>query len=247
MFCRCSFDWLGFPPCWRAYFLLLRQKKVAKEKATPGAAPCGFLPLLGRPGGLLNSPSAQTTQAEGPRHSCVAQRLPRGPQKRPRSTVTREKADFHGQPGKKPKNEIHRLSVDALPGPLRGAEQRRKAGGLRRGLFEGQSPEFRSRPAFRVAQGTGAAGTDPGSPFLCLLSFGEAKESKTPHKGGTPCQLHRNANSRKSLEIRPAARSSPADYHPARYPPPSVRHEYGPTQQNSSPSWPPPGQQSSAQ
>ena len=74
------------------------------------------------------------------------------------------------------------------PGPLRGAEQRRKAGGSRRGLFEGRSPEFRSRPAFRVAQGTGAAGTDPGSPFLCLLSFGEAKESETPRKGGTPSQ-----------------------------------------------------------
>ena len=77
---------------------------------------------------------------------------------------------------------------DGLPGPLEGAEQRRKAGGLRRGLFEGRSPEFRSRPAFRVAQGTGVAGTDPGSPFLCLLSFGEAKESETPLKGGTPSQ-----------------------------------------------------------
>jgi len=39
-------------------------------------------------------------------------------------------------------------------------------------------------PAFRVAQGNRVAGTDPGSPFLCLLSFGEAKESETPRKGG---------------------------------------------------------------
>ena len=75
------------------------------------------------------------------------------------------------------------------PGPLRGAEQRRNAGGLRRGLFEGRSPEFRSRPAFRVAQGTGAAGTDPGSPSFCLLFLGEARKSKTPRKGGTPSQL----------------------------------------------------------
>ena len=43
------FNWHGVPPCWRAYFLLLRQKKVAKEKATPGSAPFGFLPLLGGP------------------------------------------------------------------------------------------------------------------------------------------------------------------------------------------------------
>ena len=65
----------------RAYFLLLRQKKVAKEKATPRAAPCGSLALLGVPGGWLNSPAAQTTPAEGPRPTCVAQRLPWGPQK----------------------------------------------------------------------------------------------------------------------------------------------------------------------
>ena len=195
---RAPFNRLGVPPCWRAYFLLLRQKKVAKEKATPGAAPFGFLPLLGRPGGLLNSPAAQTTQAEGPRPACVAQRLPRGPQRRPRSSVLPQKPGFHGQPEKTAKNEICHSGTQAQarivsPGPLRGAEQRRKAGGLRRGLFEGQSPEFRSRPAFRVAQGTGAAGTDPGSPFLCLLSFGEAKESKPPRKGGTPCQSNKNS------------------------------------------------------
>ena len=97
-----------------------------------------------------------------------------------------QKWHCYGQPEKKPKNEIPSLTTDALPGPLGGAEQRRRAGGLRRGLSEGRSPEFRSRPALRVAQGTGVAGTDPGSPFLCLLSFGEAKESKTPRKGGTP-------------------------------------------------------------
>ncbi len=185
-------DWVsanehGVPPCWRAYFLLLRQKKVAKEKATPGAAPFGFLALLGTPGGWLNSPAAQTTPADCPRHSCVAQRLPRGPEKRPFSTVKAKKRGSHGQPKKTAKNEIHSSSVDALPGPLRGAEQRR---GWR---IKGEDclrakPEFRSPRQLRVAQGTGVAGTDPGSPFLCSLSFGEAKESKTPRKGGTPFQ-----------------------------------------------------------
>ena len=183
-----SFGGHGFPPCWRAYFLLLRQKKVAKEKATPGAAPCGSLPLLGRPGGLLNSPAAQTTQADSPRPACVAQRLPRGPQRRPRSTVVPQKAGFHGQPEKKPKNEILCLIVDALPGPLGGAEQRRVERKKGEDCLRAK-PEFRSPRSNRVAQGTGAAGTDPGSPFLCLLSFGEAKESKPPRKGGTPSQL----------------------------------------------------------
>ena len=41
-----------------------------------------------------------------------------------------------------------------FPPPSCSAEQRRRAGGSRRGLFEGQSPEFRSRPACRVAQGS---------------------------------------------------------------------------------------------
>ena len=195
---RAPFNWLGVPPCWRAYFFLLRQEKVAKKKATPGAAPFGFLALLGRPGGLLNSPAAQTTQAEGPRPACVAQRLPRGPQKRPRSSVLPQKTDFHGKPEKTAKNEIWYSGTQAQarivsPGPLRGAEQRRKAGGSRRGLSVGHSPEFRSRPAFRVAQGTGAAGTDLGSPSFCLLFLGEARKSKTPLKGGTPSQSNKNS------------------------------------------------------
>ncbi|RIX46318.1 MAG: hypothetical protein D3M94_11395 [Rhodocyclales bacterium GT-UBC] len=72
---------------------------------------------------------------------------------------------------------------EASPGPLRGAEQRRSAGGSRRALFEGRSPELRSRPAFRVAQGTRQRrAPTQGSPFLCLLSFGEAKESNVALK-----------------------------------------------------------------
>jgi len=98
---------------------------------------------------------------------------------------------FCGQQLEKAKNRFHKFSRDALLAPLRGAEQRRSAWGLRRALFEGQSPELRSRPVFRVAQGTRAAGTDPGSPFLCLLSFGKAKESKTPLKGGTHLKTKR--------------------------------------------------------
>ncbi|MFZ2973899.1 MAG: hypothetical protein WA049_14790, partial [Ferribacterium limneticum] len=46
----------------------------------------------------------------------------------------------------------------------------------------------------RVAQGTGAAGTDPGSPSFCLLFLGEARKSETPRKGGTPSQLRRQSD-----------------------------------------------------
>jgi len=183
---------LGVPPCWRAYFLLLRQKKVAKEKATPGAAPCGFLALLGEPGGL-------------PKLACGSNKASRQPPVRLRcsapSTGTRKASTgnhrslnghCYGQPGKKAKNEIHRSLADALPGPLEGAEQRRGWREKGEDCLRAQ-PEFRSPRQSRVAQGTGAAGTDPGSPFLCLLSFGEAKESETPLKGGTPSQFKRPA------------------------------------------------------
>ena len=178
---------LGVPPCGRAYFLLLRQKKVAKEKATPRSAP-------GKPGPLRysagraacqNSPAAQTRQAESPRPACVAQRLPRGPEKRPPSSVLSQKAGFHGRPGKKPKIEIDRLIADALPGPLRGAEQRRAWRIKGEDCLRAQ-PEFRSPRQSRVVQGTGAAGTDPGSPSFCLLFLGEARKSETPRKGGNP-------------------------------------------------------------
>jgi len=74
------------------------------------------------------------------------------------------------------------------PGPLRGAEQRR---GWR---IKGEDclrakPEFRSPRQSRVAQGTGAAGTDPGSPSFCLLFLGEARRKYARQQGGTPSQL----------------------------------------------------------
>ena len=179
----------GVPPCGRAYFLLLRQKKVAKEKATPGAAPVGFLALLDRPGGLLNSPAAQTTQADYPRPACVAQRLPWGP-KNVSAPLIAPKNILPRSTRKKSQKIGNTSATDGFPGPLRGAEQRR---GWR---IKGEDclrakPEFRSPRQYRVAQGTPEGGTDPGSPFLCLLSFGEAKESKTPRKGGTPSKSNK--------------------------------------------------------
>ena len=82
-----------------------------------------------------------------------------------------------------------------LPGPLGGAEQRRNAGGSRRALFEARSPELRSRPAFRVAQGTRAAGTDPGVVFSLATFFLPSKrkyarasgaETNSSEKSPTP-------------------------------------------------------------
>ena len=63
---------------------MLRQEKVAKKKATPGCAVgyANFPALLEGPGGLRNSPAAQTTQADFPRPFSVARRFTRGPERR---------------------------------------------------------------------------------------------------------------------------------------------------------------------
>ena len=47
-----------------------------------------------------------------------------------------------------------------------------------RGLSEARRAEFRSAREDRVAQGTGEAGADAGSPSFCLLFLGEARKSK---------------------------------------------------------------------
>ena len=176
-----------------SHFLLLRQKKVSKEKATPGSAPgCArSLALLGRPGGWLNSPSAQTTPAEGPRPACVAQRLSRGPQKRPGSTDGTLFWAFLVVD-----RNIQNKQQVLTPGRFSGPHVQRRATELAaekgRGLSEPRSGEFRSPRRQRVAQGSRQRRPrNLGSPFSCasnslwLLSFGEAKES-TPASKAEP-------------------------------------------------------------
>jgi len=177
---------LGVPPCWRAYFLLLRQKKVAKKKATPGCAVgCADFPALLEAGGGCGTRAAPSNS---PRPFSagfsVARRFTRGPKGSARPTTGRF-FDCCGRPRKKAKNEIFTSNPDAFPGPLSGAEQRRRAGGFRLALSEPQA-SLANRPACRVAQGTGRSpAPNQGSPFLCLLSFGEAKESETPARRKT--------------------------------------------------------------
>jgi hypothetical protein len=75
------------------------------------------------------------------------------------------------------------LNPDAFRVPLRGAEQRRLAGGSRLALFEPQA-SLASRPACRVAQGTGEAGADPGVAFfLATFSWRSKKKYARPQGG----------------------------------------------------------------
>jgi len=175
----------GSAPDARAYFLLLRQKKVAKEKATPlspprlrrGALRCGIAP-----GGCGTRPcGAQTVLAETPGAMALL-----GVAK-----------------GGKSRQQCHlwRSIRPALWVPLRRAEQRRLAGGRRRALSEGRSPELRSRalsdtkhreevllgcPASRVAQGTPAQqGRETGGRLLFGDFFLATQEKVTRRQGGT--------------------------------------------------------------
>jgi len=89
---------------------------------------------------------------------------------------------FNGRPLKTTQNHLQRFGGDAFRVPLGGAEQRRLAGGFGLRLSEPQA-SLASRPASRVAQGTGQRPAPTrGSPFLWLLSFGEAKESTPARK-----------------------------------------------------------------
>jgi hypothetical protein len=187
-----------------SHFLLLRQKKVSKEKATPRSAPASPVPCATRWAGRLA------------KLACGSDTASRNPPARLRCSAplrgTRKASglkELSGQnatvgPKKRPKSKKPSSATDGLPGPLEGAEQRRKAGGFRRGLSEGRSPEFRSRPACRVAQGTGEAGADPGSPSFCLLFLGEARKSETPLKGGNPRFSKPNAIKRRKPSLRKA-------------------------------------------
>ena len=200
----CASQWAGGSALRASHFLLLRQKKVSKEKATPGSASgCArSLALLDGPGGWLNSPAAQTTPADYPRPACVAQRLSRGPENHPCSSGAPHFCPFFVVDRNSP---FSRLLVEPrrLLGPHVARQATQVLAEKGRGLFEGCSPEFRSPRQCRVAQGTRQSrAPTQGWPFLWLLSFGHTKESTPADKAehcasNTPPQSGAKANLRR--------------------------------------------------
>ena len=177
---------LGVPPCWRAYFLLLRQKKVAKEKATPGAAPAAPVPCATRQAGRLAKLACGSDNASRLLPAFLRCSAPsKGALKASWLDQFLPKSDSYGQPEKKPKNETPHSNPDALPGPLRGAEQRRGWREKGEDCLRAK-PEFRSPRQNRVAQGTGAAGTGPGVAFSLATFFWRSKRKYARPQGGTP-------------------------------------------------------------
>ena len=188
---------MGFRPCGASHFLLLRQKKVSKEKATLGRCWLRRFPaLLGLGGGCATRGYApQTVLAESPRRSCVARHLSRGPVNRPGLRGCRGEFDFCPFFAVDRNRSFFRELFQ--PSRLSGPRVKRRAtqalAERGRGLSEGRSPEFRSPRQRRVAQGSRRSRPrNLGSPFLCLLSFGEAKESETPARRNPAAKkLHR--------------------------------------------------------
>ena len=126
---RVTLNRLGVPPCGRAYFLLLRQKKVAKEKATPGyAAGCANFPALLETGGGCGT---RATPSDSPRPFSaifsVARRSTRGP-KGGMAEPESPRMVCYGQPGKKRKNEI--ATNSRAPALLLPLTRGRPGGGL---------------------------------------------------------------------------------------------------------------------
>ncbi len=135
-----ALDALGSAPDARAYFFLSCQEKVAKKKARPLRRPAfaGVSALLSRNGRAAELGPAALRQSSPcfPVASCAARRR-------------------RGQIENQLCIDRQRLQVSlGSPSPSCSAEQRSRAGGSRRALFEGRSPELRSRPAWRVAQGS---------------------------------------------------------------------------------------------
>ena len=116
------------------------QEEVPKKKARPLRRPAapGALRCSAATGGCgTRAFGPQTVLALFPVAPCAARRR-KGPNEN-HTYIHRRR---------------YRFRSVCYSSPSCSAEQRSGAGGPRRGLSEGRSPEFRSRPAARVAQGT---------------------------------------------------------------------------------------------
>jgi hypothetical protein len=154
----------------RASFLLRRQKKRAKEKATPGRRPaCGGVPCA-------------TRLERGLRNSGCATRASPSDSARPQPCSSlRCSAPLRGMLktiGFSPPSHQTPLG---FPLALCVVEQRRAQRKKGRGLSEGRSPEFRSPPLrSSSAENPAQPGDAAGARFLWVLSFGKTKESTSP-------------------------------------------------------------------
>ena len=129
----------------------------------------------------------------------------------------RENLACCGRRPKKGKNQNGTLSApEGLPGPLRGAEQRRGVGGLRLALSEPQA-SLASRPTSRVAQGTRVAGTDPGVAFFLATFSWPHKKKYARASSAEPCVSENNHTHQKTQSLTPSTKTAPEPRNPTPY------------------------------
>jgi hypothetical protein len=198
----------GVPPCGRAYFLLLRQKKVANEKATPGCAVgCADSPaLLGTGGGCgTRGYASQTVLALFP-PAPVLLGAPHGDPKDVAALPVSGNMGCCGRPSKKAKNAERRLSRDGFPGPLRGAEQRRRAGGSRLALFEPKASSCEPPGPLSSARNRACPAPTQGWPSFWLLFLGHTRKSTPAGKaehGASESQTPQSPNQKIQRQPNP--------------------------------------------
>jgi hypothetical protein len=170
----------------RAYFLSLRRKKVAKERATPTyAVGCAdSSALLEGPGGSHELACGSNNASRHPPALLRCSTLQMGTRKGVTAETPEKKIDCCGRPEKTFNLYVGGCSAIGIPGPLRGAEQRRCWRKKGRGLSEGRSPEFRSPPPAPSSAGNPRSGRRPRVAFFFgYFLLGEARRKYARAKG----------------------------------------------------------------
>jgi hypothetical protein len=175
----------------RTYFLLLRQKKVSKEKATLLSASLRFAAgnlQCSIPAGVRRTRFAQTAAALVPPPSALLGAYRRGGSGQPSLRSAPISSSQYQQPI--PTTAALRAAVAWWPSeakarsvskPLcmrRGAERFADQG--RSCLSEASSADPAKREHRRLPRSAAKGSQTVGSPFFCLLFFGEAKKSRSP-------------------------------------------------------------------
>ena len=193
-----------FPPWRRAYFLLFAQKKVAKEKGTPGSVPAAPVPCATRAWrGLRNSGCALRQCSPFSRQPLRCSAPLKGAQRHLGSTALPQIGLLRStlKKGQKSKSRVPRQRAsllplvsapDGLPGPLRGAEQRRRAGCSRLALSEPQVSSCETPGPPSSARHPAGAPTQ-GWPSFWLLFLGHTRKSTPAGKAEHGASENMNA------------------------------------------------------
>ena len=174
----------GFPRLRRGLLFLASPRKSKQKEGDPGLAPAARVPCATRDWrGLRNSGYALRQCSPFFRQPLRCSAPPKGPAKP--SVADEGFFDFGLFFGPTVAFQLSCCSPspDAFRVPLRGAEQRRRAGGSRLAVFEPQA-SLASRPVCRVAQGIGAAGADSGVAFSLATFFWRSKRKYARPQGG---------------------------------------------------------------